>query len=110
MDFDPFTLNYDPLTILEVCGIACISFLMVGIVMIIIASRIGRGQFRPKGFLRLPAGLDWIRFLLMKQYEAFDDPTIRLLFGYAYFCLMTTIVLVTAILVLLACEFSLNRL
>jgi hypothetical protein len=102
-------MDYDAVSVIELCGIAGLVFGFLCICMLWIGVRVGRSEFRSKGFLRTPSGVHWFRFLIWKQYEAFDKPMTRLFFGYAYFCLMVIIVIATAIVVLLASDLLLNR-
>ena len=90
--------------ILVVCGGLCGLFWIAGFVMLFIGVRITRRDFRSKGYLRVPSGTRWFRFLLLRQYEAFDNPKTRFFFGGAHVCLMAMIVSLTAMLVLVASE------
>jgi hypothetical protein len=90
--------------ILVICGGLCALFWIVGFVMLFIGVRITRRDFRSKGYLRAPSGTRWFRFLLLRQYEAFDNPHTRFFFGAAHFCLMAMIVSLTAMLVLVGSE------
>ena len=101
-------MGYDLVSVIELCGIAGIAFWLLGFCMILIGVRMGRREFRSKGFLRPPSGIRWFRFLLWKHYDAFDNPTTRLFFGYAHFCLIVMIIIATAIVVLLGSELLLN--
>jgi hypothetical protein len=46
----------------------------------------------------------WVRFLLWKQYDYFANPTTRFFFGVTHFCLMGTIIVLTAGVLLLGSE------
>jgi len=102
-------MGYDLISAFEVCGLAALTSSIVGFCMILIGARLGRREFRSKGFLRTPAGIRWFRFLLWKQYDVFDNPMTRKVFEYAHFCLMATIILVGAIVALFGCNYLLNR-
>jgi len=94
--------------ILEICGIVGAAFWLVGFCMLLVAARKAQSEFRVKGYLRTPSGTRWFRFLLYRQYDAFDNPSTRFFFGIAHFCLMGVIVALTAIVVLLGSEVLLN--
>ena len=102
-------MDYDPVTVIELIGIAGLVFGFLCLLMLWIGVRVAQSEFRSKGFLRTPSGIHWFRFLIWQQYEAFDKPMTRLFFGYAYFCLMVLIVIATALVVLLGSGLLLNR-
>jgi hypothetical protein len=95
--------------IIEICGIVGVAFWFVGFCALLVAARKARSEFRVKGYLRTPSGKRWFRFLLYRQYEAFDNPSTRFFFGIAHFCLMGVIVVLTAVVVLLGSEVLLNH-
>ena len=101
-------MAYDLYSILEMCGIIGLGFWFVGFVMLLVAVRKARREFRVKGYLRPPSGARWFRFLLLKQYDHFENPSTRLFFGIAHFCMMGMIVILTAVVVLLGCELLLD--
>ena len=101
-------MGYDLNSVLELCGIIGVAFWFVGSCMLLVATRMARREFRVKGYLRAPSGTRWIRFLLMKQYDAFDDSGTRFFFGLAHICLMGMIIVLAAIVVLLGCDQLLN--
>jgi len=78
-------MKYDLFTILEMCGIGGLVFWFVGFCMLMVAARKARHEFRIKGYLRPPSGRDWFRFLMFRQYDAFDDPGTRFFFGISHF-------------------------
>ena len=102
-------MGYDLVSAVEVCGLAALAFWGGGLLMILIAVRVGRREFRSKGYLRRPSGFHWFRFLLWRQYEAFDNPYTRQFFGYAHFCLMAIIIIAGAVIALFGCDYLLNR-
>jgi hypothetical protein len=101
-------MPYDLFSVLEICGIVGVAFWFVGSCTLLVATRKARNEFRIKGYLRAPSGTRWFRFLLYKQYDAFDNPSTRFFFGIAHFCLMGVIVVLTAVVVLLGCDQLLN--
>ncbi len=103
-------MGNDVYSILELCGVGGLAFWIVGFCMLLVAVRKARREFRTKGYLRAPSGTRWFRFLLMKQYDAFDDPVTRFFFGSAHFCLMALIVILTAVIVLVGSETLLKTL
>ena len=102
-------MGYDLLSIAELCGIAAVALCLIGICLVFLGARLGRREFRSKGFLRTPAGVDWFRFLLWKQYDVFDGPMTRKVFEYAHFCLLATMIIAGAIVILYGCDYFLNR-
>jgi hypothetical protein len=101
-------MNQNSIIIIELCALLGMAFSFVGICAILIASHRARREFRVKGYVRPPKGRAWIRFLLIRQYEAFDDETIQSAFRVAHFCLLAVMIDAGAILILLGCEFFLN--
>ncbi len=77
---------------------------LVGSGALMVAVRKGRGEFRSKGYLRRPSGTRWFRFLLLKQYDAFDDSGTRFYFGITHMCLIGAIVAFGAVIVLGGCN------
>jgi hypothetical protein len=101
-------MEYDLISILELCGIIGLTFWFVGFAMLLVAVRKARREFRAKGYLRPPSGKAWLRFLLWKQYDHFENPSTRFFFGIAHFCMMGTIIVLTAVVVLLGSDLLLN--
>jgi len=97
-------MNLDTNSILEMCGIVGVAFWFVGFVMLMVAVRKTRRDFRGKGYLRPPSGTRWFRFLLLKQYDHFENPSTRFFFGIAHFCLLGMFIVLMAVLVLLGSE------
>ena len=96
--------NLDFYTIVAICGIIVVVLWIVGVVMLMIAARKGRPEFRSKGYLRIPSGTRWFRFLLFKQYDAFDDSGTRFFFGVSHMCLLGVLVAAAAVVVLVGCD------
>jgi hypothetical protein len=97
-------MGFDLLTILKLCGIAGLLFSFGGFSMLFVAVRMARREFRVKGFLRPPAGAAWIRFLFWKQYEYFENPNTRLLFGATHFCMIGAILVLACVAALIGSE------
>lgn len=98
-------MGNDVFSILEACATIGVGFWLVGFCMLLMAVRKGRREFRVKGFLRIPSGTRWFRFLMFKHYNAFDNPSTRFYFGIVHFCLMGLIIVLMAVTVLLSSEF-----
>ena len=101
-------MTYDIFSVLEICGIIGVVFWLFGFGMLLVGVRKARSEFRGKGYLRPPSGIRWFRFLIYKQYEAFENPSIRFFFGIAHSCLVGMIIVLMAVVVLLGCELLLN--
>jgi hypothetical protein len=101
-------MRYDLYSILEICGIGCFAFWLVGFLTLLVAVHKARYEFRVKGYLRPPSGMRWFRFLLWKQYDHFDNPGTRFFFGIAHFCMLGVIIVVMAVVVLLGSELLFN--
>jgi len=101
-------MRYDPLFILELCGLAGLAFLFAGLATLFAGARTARREFRTKGFLRPPSGIRWFRFLLFRQYEYFENPNTRLLFGATHFCMMGAIIVLAGAAALVGSELLLN--
>jgi hypothetical protein len=97
--------GYDIYTILEGCGIAILSLCVFGALMLAVATRKARREYRNKGYLRAPSGTRWIRFLMFKEYDAFDDSGTRFFFGITHICLIGVFVALAAVVVLFGCDF-----
>lgn len=97
-------MAYDIVSVLELCGIAAAAIWFIGFCMLLIAVRKARSEFRGKGYLKPPSGRELFRFLMFKQYEAFDSAGIRFFFGLAHFCLVLLIIVLAAIVILVGCD------
>lgn len=93
-------IQFDFISILELCGIVWLAFWAVGTFSLWMGCRNARPDFREKGYIRPPSGRAWFPFLLEKRYEAFDNASIRFFFGISHFCLMAMI-LIAAVVILL---------
>ncbi len=98
------------LTILISCAIAAVALWIIGSMTLMVAVRMAKPEFRSKGFLRKPSGTRWFRFLMWKQYATFDNPSTRFLFGVTHFCVVATMVVLTAVILLLGQEFIMGGL
>jgi hypothetical protein len=90
------------LDIYTVCGIAgacLLTFSLIGGFALWVASYQGRRQFRAKGYLRVPSGSDWFRFLFRRHYDSFELSS-RYLFELARFCLLVVIFVGGAMIIL----------
>jgi hypothetical protein len=96
-------MDLDIYTICELCGISILVFFLIGMLVLWAAARMGRREFRSKGYLRPPSGKAWIRFLLRQHYDSFENPNTRYLFDIARFCLMVVIFVTGALLILILC-------
>jgi hypothetical protein len=94
-------MKYDIISIIELCAICVLAFWLIGSCMLLVAVRKASDEFRSKGYLRTPSGTRWFRFLMYKQYDAFENPSTRFYFGAAHFCLVVMIVALAAIVILL---------
>jgi hypothetical protein len=94
--------------ILELCGIIGVAFWFIGFSTLVVAAKKARSEFRVKGYLRTPSGMRWFRFLLYKQYDAFDNPSTRFYFAITHFCMMGLIFVLVAVTLLLGSEFLLK--
>jgi len=101
-------MDFGPSFILEICAVCGVAFWFVGFCTLFVAVRKARDEFREKGFLRTPSGTRWVRFLLMKEYDYFEDPSTRLFFGIAHFCMMGVFFAFTGAAVLVGSEVLLN--
>jgi hypothetical protein len=101
-------MNLGIFFILELCGIIGVALWFIGFCTLLVATRKARNEFRVKGYLRAPSGTRWFRFLLYKQYDAFDNPSTRFFFGITHFCLMGVLIVLMAVVVLLGSEVLLN--
>jgi hypothetical protein len=97
-------MKYDLFSIVTLCGMCAATFWLIGFCMLLVAIRKARREFRVKGYLRTPSGTRWFRFLLFRQYDYFEDPGTRFYFGISHFCLLGTIIVLTAIVLLLGCD------
>ena len=101
-------MNEKSIIIIEICLLLGLAFWFVGTCALVIGSRRARRQFRVKGYVKPPKGRAWLRFLLIRQYEAFDDDGIQFVFRVAHFCLLAMVIDAGAVLILLGCEFFLR--
>ena len=101
-------MNENSLIIIEICVLLGLAFGFVGTCALLLASHRARREFRVKGYVKPPRGRAWIRFLLIRQYEAFEDEKIQSVFRVAHFCLLAMMIDAGAILILLGCEFFLK--
>ena len=101
-------MGYDLLTILELCGLAGLAFLFTGVLMLAMATTKARREYRTKGFLRPPSGTAWFRFFFWRQYEYFENPRTRFLFGTAHFCMLGAIIVLAGVAALVGSEVLFN--
>jgi hypothetical protein len=102
-------MKFDIESILELAGGIGVAFWFIGFCALLVAVRKARLEFRAKGYLRTPSGMRWFRFLLMKQYDHFDNPSTRFFFGITHFCLMGMIIIMMGVVVLLGSELLLKN-
>jgi hypothetical protein len=81
---------------------AALSF--IGCSTLAVAAKKARTEYRVKGYLRAPRGVRWFRFLIYKQYDAFDNPSTRFFFSISYFCMMGLFIVLLAVMALLGSE------
>jgi hypothetical protein len=98
-------IQFDYLSILELCGILFAAFWAVGVFSLWMGCRSARGNFREKGYIRPPSGRAWFPFLLQKRYEAFDDSSIRFFFGISHFCLLVMLLILVIVALLVGSNF-----
>jgi hypothetical protein len=101
-------MGYNLYSVLGECGIGGLIFWLIGFPMLLVGVKKGRKEFRVKGYLRLPSGLDWFSFLLRKHYDGFADAGTRFFFGIAHFCMIGGIVVLSAAVALIGCVFLLR--
>jgi hypothetical protein len=97
-------MSYDYLTVLEIGGLLWIAFSLVGIFALWMGSHAARRDFRGKGYIRPPSGRAWLHFLLHKQYEIFENPSIRFFFKISHFCLMAMMLILAALVLLVGLD------
>ena len=90
-------MTITPLFVLELAGLCAVLLIIVGFGSLYLGSHKARRDFRQKGFLRPPAGAEWFRFLLFRQYEYFEDSTIRRCFGTSHVCLIASFFVIGAV-------------
>jgi hypothetical protein len=95
---------FDYLSILEMGCVFWIAFWLVGVFALWMGCHAARRDFRGKGYIRPPKGRNWFPFLLEKQYEVFENPSIRFFFKIAHFCLMAMILILVALILLIGCN------
>jgi hypothetical protein len=101
-------MGTDPASLLKDGAVIAVALWFTGFCALVVGVRKARSAFREKGFLRVPQGTAWLRFLFLKQYEWFEAPSIRFFFGASHLCLLALIVVVGAMIVLVGSEFLLN--
>jgi hypothetical protein len=101
-------MDYDFYSILEGCGLCSAAFWIIGFPMLWIAVKKGRREFRVKGYLKTPSGLEWLSFLLRKRYEVFEDSTARFFFDVTRLCMIGGIIVLSAAVALVGCTFLLR--
>jgi len=94
--------------ILEVCGAVGLFICVVGIASLIIAARRAEDDFRDKGYMLIPWGMEWFDFLHREHYERFEDPAVRFFFGIAHLCMVLFLIVVLAAVVLLGTALAFN--
>jgi hypothetical protein len=101
-------MPYDLFSVLAACGVCCVALWLVGFPTLLIAVKRARREFRAKGYLKVPSGVDWFSFLLTRRYEAFDDSAARSCFKVCHFCMLGCVVVMSAVVVLIGCVFLLR--
>ena len=96
-------MSDDFFSFIELFGVLWLAFWLVGAFALWMGTRSARRDFRGKGYVRPPSGRAWFPFLLERQYNVFDNSSIRFFFGISHFCLMAMILILAAVLVLLGC-------
>jgi len=81
-------------------GLLWVAFWLVGVTALWLGCHAARRDFRGKGYIRPPSGRAWFPFLLEKQYEIFENPSIRFFFKISHICLMAMILIFAALLLL----------
>jgi hypothetical protein len=102
-------IQFDFLSILELCGILWAAFCAVGLFSLWMGTRAARYDFRGKGYIRPPSGRAWFPFLLEKRYESFDNSSIRFFFGISHFCLMVLMLVTIIVVLLVGCNLLFNN-
>jgi hypothetical protein len=102
-------MEFDLLSVIELCGICVLAFCFVGFFTLLVAARKARDELRVRGHLRRSWRKRWIPFLLWKKYDEFENPGARFLFAISRFCLMGIIIVLGAVLLLLASELFLGN-
>jgi hypothetical protein len=93
--------------------LSCLSaflFCAVGVPFHLAAKNRCLEEFRDKGFLRPPEGLEWFTFLFRKHYIFFNDPRVRLFFTISHFCLWGVLLSLLTVLLLFGSELLLGQL
>jgi hypothetical protein len=97
-----------PLTVLELAGLCALVLIVVGFGSLFLGLNKARREFRSKGFLRPPSGTAWFRFLLLRQYEYFENTTIRACFGTSHVCLIISFFVLGALALFFGTEYMFN--
>ncbi len=103
-------MTITPLIALELAGACALVLMLVGYGSLFLGLRQARREFRQKGFLRPPSGLGWFRFLLLRQYEYFENNTIRRCFGTSHVCLIIGFFVFGALALFFGTEYMFNGL
>jgi hypothetical protein len=101
-------MSENSIIIIEICALLGLVLIFIGLCALFLGSHRARREFRTKGYVRPPKGRAWFRFLLVRQYESFDDEGIQGAFRCAHYCLLAVMVDIGAIAILLGCEYSLK--
>ncbi len=98
------------LSIILACAVLAVTLWVIGSMALMVAVRMAKPEFRTKGFLRKPSGTRWFRFLMWRQYATFDNPNTRFFFLVTHCCMVGTMIVFTAVALLLVQEFVLRGL
>lgn len=101
-------MRFDTLFIVQWSGFLVIGMALLGLWALLVATRKARREFRSKGYLRIPAGQEWFRFLMFRHYDSFQGAGIRFFYGMAHTCLFALIIVVAAVGIFLGSEFLLG--
>jgi len=93
---------------LENCLIVCGIFLVLGLPFQMVATYLARDEFRSKGFLQIPWGLEWVPFLLRRRYDLFENGIARSLFSLSHVCALGMIFSLSAGALLIGCDLLLK--
>jgi hypothetical protein len=101
-------MSLDLLTTLKIAAVLGLGFCFVGFCSLFVGLHKARREFRTKGFLKPPSGTAMVRFLFWRQYEYFENPSIRLFFGTSHICMLGFILVLGAVIVFVGSEYMLN--
>ncbi len=73
------------------CGGFCAAFCLVWFPLQRAATELAYDEFRDKGFLEIPSGLEWFPFLLREQYDLFENRRARTFFCISRICALGAI-------------------